>query len=206
MCRFEWEEFGRCSLLAFNNSSFKEEDKVNILKIGRSDKKNDPFSVGRFGLGFNTVYHITDVPSLCSNGSIIIFDPLEYKSTATNPGFRIDANNHTEAFQGYVGCYKSNLFPSFKEEEGTIFRLPLRLEIDTTRENISDKPKTFTCDELLNVIKLDLLKLSKKMLLFLTNLKRVIFSHIPLGCSQKNILYTVPIYFTPPFITLILPC
>ena len=30
---------------------------------------------GKFGLGFNTVYNVTDVPSFVSRDSIVIFDP-----------------------------------------------------------------------------------------------------------------------------------
>lgn len=29
----------------------------------------------RFGLGWNAVYHFTDVPSFCSGENIVLFDP-----------------------------------------------------------------------------------------------------------------------------------
>jgi hypothetical protein len=29
----------------------------------------------RFGLGWNSVYHFTDVPSFCSGDNIVLFDP-----------------------------------------------------------------------------------------------------------------------------------
>lgn len=49
----------RPSLLVFNNGSFSDGDKKNITRLNNSNKAKDPASVGRFGLGFNTVYHIT---------------------------------------------------------------------------------------------------------------------------------------------------
>ena len=47
------------SLLIYNNSIFTESDKKNIMNLGDSLKKNDPLSVGRFGLGFNCSYHLS---------------------------------------------------------------------------------------------------------------------------------------------------
>jgi sacsin len=49
------------SLLAFNDGIFREEDWDNIQHLGRSYKKSDPLKVGRFGLGFIAVYHITGI-------------------------------------------------------------------------------------------------------------------------------------------------
>lgn len=47
------------SLYAYNNAAFTNEDWESIQKAGRSDKRNDPHKVGRFGIGFNSVYHTT---------------------------------------------------------------------------------------------------------------------------------------------------
>lgn len=47
------------ALYAFNNAVFTEEDWHGIQATGRSVKRNDPNRVGRFGIGFNSVYHIT---------------------------------------------------------------------------------------------------------------------------------------------------
>ncbi|KAJ8392642.1 hypothetical protein AAFF_G00073160 [Aldrovandia affinis] len=46
------------ALYAYNNAEFTEDDWGGIQ--GRSNKRNDPNKVGRFGIGFNSVYHITD--------------------------------------------------------------------------------------------------------------------------------------------------
>ena len=47
------------ALLAWNNAEFSEEDWESVFHIYKSLKKTDPMKVGRFGLGFISVYHIT---------------------------------------------------------------------------------------------------------------------------------------------------
>lgn len=51
------------ALYVYNNASFTEEDWEGIQLAGRSFKRNDPNKVGRFGIGFNSVYHITGEPT-----------------------------------------------------------------------------------------------------------------------------------------------
>jgi len=53
------EKFQGPALLAYNNAVFTDEDWNNIRKLKRSDKRSDPFKVGKFGIGFNSVFHIT---------------------------------------------------------------------------------------------------------------------------------------------------
>lgn len=47
------------ALYAYNNAVFTDEDWERIQMAGRSGKVNDPNKIGRFGIGFNSVYHIT---------------------------------------------------------------------------------------------------------------------------------------------------
>lgn len=47
------------ALYVYNNAVFTPEDWHGIQEIARSRKKDDPLKVGRFGIGFNSVYHIT---------------------------------------------------------------------------------------------------------------------------------------------------
>ena len=47
------------ALLAFNNALFSEKDWKSIQKLHQSVKAENPFKVGKFGIGFNSVYHIT---------------------------------------------------------------------------------------------------------------------------------------------------
>ena len=55
------------SLIIFNDGAFTESDYRSILKVGNSRKGKSTEDTGRFGQGFNSCYHITDIPSLYSN-------------------------------------------------------------------------------------------------------------------------------------------
>lgn len=47
------------ALYVYNDAVFTLEDWNGIQEIARSRKREDPLKVGRFGIGFNSVYHIT---------------------------------------------------------------------------------------------------------------------------------------------------
>ena len=63
------------ALWAYNDAVFTDEDFQNIVKLNAATKKEDSRKIGRFGLGFNSVYNLTDVPSFVSRDSIVILDP-----------------------------------------------------------------------------------------------------------------------------------
>ena len=52
-------QFQGPALYAQNNALFEESDWDNLQRLMDSSKKDDPLKVGRFGIGFNSVYHIT---------------------------------------------------------------------------------------------------------------------------------------------------
>ena len=47
------------ALIAANDAMFSEKDWKGIQQLEDSIKSKDPFKVGKFGIGFNSVYHIT---------------------------------------------------------------------------------------------------------------------------------------------------
>lgn len=47
------------ALISANDAKFDDLDWQGIQKPQQSIKADDPFKVGRFGIGFNSVYHIT---------------------------------------------------------------------------------------------------------------------------------------------------
>lgn len=63
------------ALLSYNDAVFSPSDFKNISRIGQDSKLERPAATGRFGLGFNAVYHLTDVPSFASGDYIVLFDP-----------------------------------------------------------------------------------------------------------------------------------
>ncbi|XP_052204846.1 LOW QUALITY PROTEIN: uncharacterized protein LOC127809789 [Diospyros lotus] len=130
------------ALLAYNDAQFTEEDFVSISRIGGSNKHGQAWKTGRFGVGFNSVYHITDLPSFVSGKYVVLFDPqgvyLPNVSMA-NPGKRIDfvtssaISFYEDQFLPYCafGCNMKVPFP------GTLFRFPLRNEDQAASSKLS---------------------------------------------------------------------
>ncbi|CAI8025283.1 Sacsin [Geodia barretti] len=54
-------QFQGPSLLSYNDAMFQEKDWQSIQDMQQSVKAGDPFKVGKFGIGFDSVYHITGV-------------------------------------------------------------------------------------------------------------------------------------------------
>ena len=63
------------ALVAWNDATFSPSDFSNIARIGQDSKVGNPAAAGRFGLGFNAVYHFTDLPSFVSGSHLVVFDP-----------------------------------------------------------------------------------------------------------------------------------
>ena len=57
------KEFQGPALYTQNNAVFREEDWSGIQTPYESMKKEDPMKVGKFGIGFNSIYHLTGLRS-----------------------------------------------------------------------------------------------------------------------------------------------
>ena len=53
------QQFIGPALLSYNNAPFRKEDWESIQSLQQSGKAKNPHKVGKFGIGFNSVYHIT---------------------------------------------------------------------------------------------------------------------------------------------------
>jgi sacsin len=75
------------SLLIHNNAIFTEEDFKSIQRIGDSLKRTaeNKGKIGRFGIGFNAVYHWTDLPSFISAKYLVLLDPQARFLPNVNP-------------------------------------------------------------------------------------------------------------------------
>ena len=51
------------AMLVYNNQVFTDKDFDSIRNLGQSEKAQDLQKTGRFGVGFNAIYHVTDYPS-----------------------------------------------------------------------------------------------------------------------------------------------
>lgn len=99
------EEFLQPALLIFNDAAFKEKDFDAIQKIGEGSKQTDLTKAGRFGLGFNSVYHLTDYPSFASLDRIKFFDPHSTVFQKGGEGWLLE----DPEIQSFLKLYESGL-------------------------------------------------------------------------------------------------
>jgi len=136
------------ALYAYNDASFSEADFQNLSSIGQGSKLDKLASTGRFGLGFSAVYHFTDVPSLVSSGSVIMFDPhAKYLPGVSHrePGLRIPLGPMLmQAFPDQFAPLQLQFFGCdlASEFRGTLFRFPLRTEGTAAKSGIKKEPCT----------------------------------------------------------------
>ncbi|RAL41091.1 hypothetical protein DM860_008789 [Cuscuta australis] len=130
------------TLVAFNDAVFTEEDFLSISRVGGSAKRSQSWKTGRFGVGFNSVYHLTDLPSFVSGKYVVLFDPQGVylpNVSAANPGKRIEYISSSA-----LSLYKDQFFPycAFGCDmespfNGTLFRFPLRNIDQATKSKLS---------------------------------------------------------------------
>ena len=105
------------ALCIFNNRKFTDTDIKGITKLGGGDKDKSAELIGRFGVGFNVAYHVTDCPSFVSYAEggipeyLCVFDPTQsfvHHATKQSPGKKwnfTDKNQYSEfldQFQPYL--------------------------------------------------------------------------------------------------------
>ena len=172
------------ALWAYNDAMFSENDFKNINKLPGETKKEELDKVGRFGLGFNSVYNLTDIPSFVSGEHLVIFDPnMNHINQLTDSELRKDGlmlslvenkdvlSAFPDQFSPYdqiFGCDMSGTGTFFFE--GTLFRLPFRTIKQAQKSEISQEP--YTRDNVYKLIK-SLKESASTLLLFTQNVKEV---------------------------------
>ena len=187
------EEMKHCqgpALWVYNDAEFRDEDFTNITKLNGATKEQETEKIGKFGLGFNAVYNLTDVPMILSRNYFVIFDPNTFYlgkaiTNKNKPGIKIDINKNTKRlrnlgnqFKPFNGIFDCDLHLSKDDNSypGTLFRFPLR----TKEQAIKSEIKEIHYD---NKQMKELLKLfasgAKTLLLFTQNVRRVSIFHLP---------------------------
>ena len=178
------------ALIVHNNKTFTDEDFANITKLAAATKQAKALKIGKFGIGFCSVYHMTDAPSFISRDRLYIFDPTlsylrkEIKNPA-RPGKKIVFTNKIIARYGqlspYDGLFGFNRSSSY---EGTMFRLPFR---SSASELSSTCYSEATVQELITAIQ----ESNSSLLLFLQNVKCITFQQINQGETSPSVLLRV---------------
>ena len=183
------------ALWVYNDATFKDEDFVNITKLNEATKANDTTKIGRFGLGFNAVYNLTDVPMFVSKNFLAIFDPhTSYLGKVIRnkgrPGIKINLNknvkglrkfkNQFKPFNGIFGC-DLHLDKQDNSFDGTLFRFPLRTRDQASASEI--KKLWYNQEQMRELLQM-FLHGAKNVLLFTQNVLSVGIYHLPNTESQ----------------------
>lgn len=163
------------ALYCFNDSVFSTQDLYAISRIGQESKLEKPFAIGRFGLGFNCVYHFTDVPMFVSGENIVMFDPHANNLpgiSPSHPGLRIKfvgrqiLEQFPDQFSSllHFGCDLQHPFP------GTLFRFPLRTAGVASRSQI--KKEVYAPEDVVSLFN-SFSEVVSETLLFLHNVKSI---------------------------------
>lgn len=179
------------SLLAYNSAKFTKTDFQSIQQIGESlkkDAKNKGTKTGRFGVGFNSTYHLTDLPMFVSGTKVVIFDPqAKYVPgiNPANPGKMIDYSSNKGKNENGRNLVKSLPFVfdplkvfgcdllGLKGDEdfnGTLFRFALRTHEQAKISRLSRQ--SHSIDKMRDLLK-QLASVAPEMLIFLKNVERI---------------------------------
>ena len=198
------EEMRHCqgpALWVYNDAEFRDEDFANITKLNGATKESDTEKIGKFGLGFNAVYNLTDVPMFVSRNYFVIFDPNTFYlgkaiKNKSKPGMKIDINKNTKRlrnfrnqFKPFNGIFDCDLHLEKEDNSfhGTLFRFPLRTKEQAIKSEIKqlhyDKKQM---EELLMLFT----RGAKALLLFTQNVRRISVFHLPResATSQNPVL------------------
>ena len=164
------------ALIASNNKPFTEKDYEGLGHLGTGSKRSDEDSIGKFGIGFNTVYSVTDTPMFISNNKFVILDPhLEFSDLGdiSEPGGMVDLNKEP----GFEALCKDILdtftlpqgLTDFKET-GTMFRLPLREGFSSRISEMVSLPENI---QEVEAQLLQFKKIAGDCLVFLNNIRKL---------------------------------
>jgi len=173
----------------YNNATFTDEDFENIIKLNGATKESQTDKIGRFGLGFNAVYNLTDVPSFVSRHCICIFDPhTTYLGKSirdkSKPGLKLDMRRHRRKlrtlgnqFKPFNDVFGCDLRPTARQDfyAGTLFRLPLRTKTQALHSEICQKH--YDDAEMKSLLRL-LIAGAENLLMFTQNVMSVSVHHL----------------------------
>ena len=179
------------ALWVYNDAEFTEKDFENIEKLSGATKEHHTEKIGKFGLGFNAVYNLTDVPMFLSRNYFVVFDPHmshlgRHIKNPAKPGVKIDLNKNPEAlraryrgqFKPFDGIFGCDLRLSKRDNSfrGTLFRFPLRTSEQAQRSEI--KQLDYNDHEMRKLLQM-FLEGAESLLLFSQNILRVGIYNLP---------------------------
>lgn len=183
------------AMLVYNNQVFTDRDFDSIRHLGQSEKAQDLQKTGRFGIGFNAIYHVTDFPSFISRQRLIFFDPHGAAIPGTSrqqPGreWQYGSAGWLANYPEFMQLYQvGGLPPGVADFQGTLFRLPLRTSAQAQHSEIRKQPFTESnVRELLD----ELIQTGGELLLFLKSVCTIRVFEIPAtGFGKRQEILTI---------------
>jgi hypothetical protein len=179
------------SILVYNDAVFTNNDFNSIQNLGVSGKREDLQKTGRFGVGFNSVYHVTDYPNFISRDRIIFFDPTlsaipHISDQEPGRSWNLAQSQWWDNYPEFMQIYEiGGLKPGTTEFSGTLFRLSLRTPEQAQRSEIRQQP--FGADNIQELLT-ELENNANELLLFLKSLVEVRVRQVnPDGSSEELI-------------------
>lgn len=164
------------SLLVYNNKTFSENDILGIQSIGASGKSKSVGKTGRFGLGFNACYNVTDVPCFFTDGNLYFFDP--HFKTIPNASSDHPGRSFGVVELQHEGWPLLDSIRKFVIDEnafgGTVFRLPFRTAQHASTSKI--KKDVYTVEDALKCVT-ELELIGSAILIFLKHVKSLRVEH-----------------------------
>jgi sacsin len=182
------------AMLVYNNQVFTDRDFDSIRSLGQSKKAQDLHKTGRFGVGFNAIYHVTDYPSFISRDRLIFFDPHGTAIPGTSqqePGreWNLAASQCYEKCPSFMQLYEAGGLPFGTEDfMGTLFRLPLRTQAHAQDSEIRKQP--FTEDNVRELIT-ELIQGAEELLLFLKSVQEIHVFEIPANSNNRQEILSI---------------
>ena len=179
-----YEKLLEPALLVFNDSYFTSEDIQGLKNLGKGSKSSNVNKIGKFGVGFNCVYCLSDYPCFMTQvdaqgeGNFCLLDPSRQISEIYGQKININSDllqNYPDTF----GCFLCER-PELNAVLGnTMFRFPLRSKPSELGE------KTLPPNDLLETLKM-LSSSLQQCLLFLRSVNIVTISEIDdSGCLRE---------------------
>ncbi|PPR03603.1 hypothetical protein CVT24_007592 [Panaeolus cyanescens] len=173
------------ALLAFNDAKFTDDDWEALQAMHESSKASDLSKIGKFGLGFRSVFHLTDCPQIISGESFVVFDPS--KSFTDCEGQQIEIASLITNHPGQLSPFQYFLEQGFLQGatfNGTVIRCPLRAVKDGVNNIGNETVSPDRLHRLLTEFSKNSLELS---LLFLKSLKEVTIIDIDESGSSQTL-------------------
>lgn len=168
------------ALLIVNDAVFTDPDFRSILALGESGKRLDSAKIGKFGLGFNAAYNVTDHPCMVSRDRLYILDPhrsaVADLSVKEGVDFELNSALWNEAPDLLLPFVVGGLNDGETDLHRTIFRLPLRTADRAQESEITKEP--FTAGDFQAILS-QLESRASELLLFLRHVLSLRVSEIP---------------------------